>query len=41
MIFISQRNFIEGNGVEAFFYEPYKGLVQSPSDFVLGIGKGI
>ncbi len=29
-----------GNGVQAFFYEPYQGLVQSPQDFVLGIGKG-
>jgi hypothetical protein len=29
-----------GRGVKAFFYEPYLGLVQSPQDFVLGIGKG-
>ena len=29
-----------GNGVQAFFYEPARGLVQGPQDFVLGIGKG-
>lgn len=29
-----------GRGVKAFFYEPYLGLVQSPQDFLFGIGKG-
>ena len=29
-----------GTGVEAFFYEPYQGLVLGPQDFVLGIGRG-
>jgi hypothetical protein len=29
-----------GHGVKAFFYEPYQGLVHSPQEFVLGIGKG-
>lgn len=29
-----------GHGVQAFFYEPYQGLVHSPHDFVVGIGKG-
>ena len=29
-----------GTGVYDFFYEPASGLVQSPRDFVLGVGKG-
>eukprot|EP01041_Mallomonas_annulata_P001683 gene1683-3255_t len=29
-----------GNGVQDFFYEPYQGLVQSPQEFVIGLGKG-
>jgi hypothetical protein len=29
-----------GNGVEAFFYEPYQGLVLGPQDFVRGLGRG-
>lgn len=29
-----------GLGVQDFFYEPYQGLVQSPQDFVIGIGRG-
>lgn len=29
-----------GHGVKAFFYEPYQGLVHSPQEFILGIGKG-
>lgn len=29
-----------GHGVEAFFYEPYQGLVHSPHAFVEGLGKG-
>ena len=29
-----------GEGVQDFFYEPYQGLMESPGDFILGIGKG-
>ena len=29
-----------GGGVQNFFYEPYEGALQSPKDFVIGIGKG-
>jgi len=29
-----------GGGVQNFFYEPYEGALQSPKDFVMGIGKG-
>ena len=29
-----------GEGLQDFFYEPYQGLVQSPQDFVIGLGKG-
>lgn len=29
-----------GHGVKAFFYEPYQGLVHSPQEFIVGIGKG-
>ena len=29
-----------GTGVEAFFYEPYQGLVLGPQDFVRGLGRG-
>lgn len=29
-----------GTGVHDFFYEPARGFVQSPMDFVLGVGKG-
>ena len=29
-----------GDGVQDFFYEPYLGLQQSPTDFVIGVGKG-
>ncbi len=29
-----------GGGVTDLFYEPYQGAVLSPSDFILGIGKG-
>ena len=29
-----------GTGVKSFFYEPYKGAVDSPHDFVVGLGKG-
>eukprot|EP01041_Mallomonas_annulata_P004154 gene4154-8257_t len=29
-----------GGGVQNFFYEPYEGALQSPKDFVVGIGKG-
>ena len=29
-----------GTGVHDFFYEPASGLVQSPREFVLGVGKG-
>lgn len=29
-----------GSGVEDFFYEPYQGLMESPTGFVTGIGKG-
>lgn len=29
-----------GTGVHDFFYEPAQGLVQSPKEFVVGLGKG-
>ena len=29
-----------GDGVQDFFYEPYLGLQQSPTNFVIGVGKG-
>jgi len=29
-----------GGGVQDFFYEPYEGALQSPKDFVVGLGKG-
>ena len=29
-----------GGGVQAFFYEPYQGLILGPQSFVIGIGKG-
>ncbi|KAJ1434359.1 hypothetical protein B484DRAFT_290199 [Ochromonadaceae sp. CCMP2298] len=29
-----------GSGVQDFFYEPYLGSMESPSAFVLGLGKG-
>ena len=29
-----------GGGVQAFFYEPYRGAMRSPSSFVAGIGRG-
>ena len=28
------------SGVEDFFYEPYHGIVRSPKDFAVGVGKG-
>ena len=29
------------SGVEDFFYEPYRGIVRSPKDFAVGVGKGM
>jgi hypothetical protein len=29
-----------GGGVQDFFYEPYTGLMTSPTDFLKGVGKG-
>jgi hypothetical protein len=29
-----------GDGVQDFFYEPYMGLMQSPTDFGIGVVKG-
>ena len=28
-------------GVESFFYEPYAGLVQGPSEFIEGVALGV
>jgi hypothetical protein len=29
-----------GDGVKAFFYEPYEGLMHSPDQFIFGVGRG-
>jgi len=28
-------------GIQALFYEPYKGAVLGPEEFVLGLGTGV
>ena len=39
-IVIYLRSSKTGGGVQSLFYEPWEGLMKSPSSFVIGIGKG-